>query len=141
MMVILTGAVVVTFLACFRSWEAAEARSKVRIEISQAMELMVRNLSKASLFQIPKSLKITFTADLGEGEGKYGFFIEAHPSGEYWQLFKYFKDSDKNYSLMASFIKDPNVFSVENNVITINLTGISGDSEFFMRTSVRPRNL
>ena len=141
MMVILTGAVILTFLACFRSWNAGEDRSKVRIELSQAMELMVRNLQKTSHFAIPSSDKITFTADLGEGEGKYGFFVQEHPSGAYYQLFKFFKDSDKDFSLMASGIKSDEVFSSENNVITINLTGVIHGSEFYMRTSVRPRNL
>lgn len=141
MMVALTGTVIFTFLACFRSWDAGEDRSKVRIEISQAMELMVRNLQKASSFDVGTSSVITFNADLGEGEGKYGFFVQAHPREKYYQLFKFLKDSDKNFSLMASFLESDEVFSNNGKVITINLTGVIENSEFYMRTSVRPRNL
>jgi prepilin-type N-terminal cleavage/methylation domain-containing protein len=142
MMVILTGTVIFTFLVCFRSWNAAENRSKMRSQISQSMELMVKSFRQGIDFGIRDKNKIAFLADLGEGEIKHAFFLLKEPDTDFFQLLRNDETmSGDQGSVMASGIESEDVFSWNGNIITINLIGNSQGATFQMQTNVRPRNL
>jgi type II secretory pathway pseudopilin PulG len=151
MMGILTTAVFFVFNAQFKAWNENYARSSARGNLSQALELAVQSLRQAQSIDDLNESSVTFTADLGNGSRPYRLYLynadDPEPNGPYTQdtYSLRFAQGPVNYGDGAALsdIARPTgpVFSMDNHVITIDLTALGGSQEVKMRTSVRPRNL
>ncbi len=141
-MAILAGTVVFVYLACLSSWDAGDRRASTRMELSQAMELMVKQLRRATEITSLSGQKVTFKADLGDGAGakEYRFVLNTI---SYRLLKGLAADPADTGGTIAARIQPSatTVFSQSGNVITIDLSADNAGSVVHVRSKVRPRNL
>ena len=136
-------------------WDQGYRRAKMRTKLSQALELISKNLRQASSIDELTAGSITFTADLGSGSTTYRVYMyhedDSAPNPPYtedgydlrWAIGTVTYGSG---AVIATNIDRPtppssNPFSQSGNVITMNFTLEDGDQEVNMRTNVRVRNL
>ena len=152
MMGIVTAAAVLIYNVQFKAWNEGYVRSSVRGNLSQALELTVNSLRQAQSIDSLTESSITFTADLGSGNRSYRLYLynandlEPNPPFTQSTYSLRFAQGTMNYgdgSVLSADIAQPTspVFSINNHVITIDLTGLRGSTQVEMRTNVRPRNL
>lgn len=141
-----------TFIVGLKLWNDGYARSDIRTDITQALELASKNLRQAKSIDTLTESSITFTADLGSGDTSYRIYLynssDAEPNPPY---------SESTYelrwaqgavtygsgSILATDITQPTTapFSQNGNIITIDLTVSRDDQNLRLRSSIRPRNL
>lgn len=153
MLAILVVTVGYLFLTGLKLWDQGYARSDIRGDISQAMELISKNLRQAkSIDAFPTESTITFTADLGSGDTSYRIYLynssdpEPNPSYEQDTYELRWAKGTVSYgsgTILATDIAKPTntPFSRTGNYITIDLTVTRKDETVRVRTNVRPRNL
>ena len=152
MLGILTTTVIFVYNLHFKSWNEGYARSVIRDNLSQAMELAGDRLRRAQSIDALTESSITFTADLGNGSNTYRLYLynagDPEPNPPYTQ---------STYSLrlgqgavdygdgpvLSSDIAQPSgpAFAISDKVITLDLTALRGAEQVTMRTKIRPRNL
>lgn len=140
------------FIVGLNLWNEGYARSDIRGDISQAVELISKNLRQAKSIDALTESSITFTADLGNGDDTYRVYLynalDNEPNPPYGQSIYELRWAKGGVSygsgaILATDIPVPtNVpFSQSNNLITIDLTVTRGDETVRIRSNVRPRNL
>ena len=136
----LTGALVFVFIACFRSWDAGESRAKLRTELSQSMELMVKDLRHAVSILNLEPGKISFFIVQDDGKKiAYWFYVESIDDATY-QLHQGLEK--ETGPVIVSGLKSKEIFSTKDGrLITIDLTGAREGAMIHMRTNVMVRNL
>lgn len=147
-----------TFIVGLRLWDLGYTRANMRGKMTQAIELVSKNLRQASSIDeiIPGS--ITFTADLGSGSTSYRVYLyhEDDPaaetpyteSGGYQLRWAAGTTTYGSGAIIATDIKRPNPPSsnpfsddADGNLITMNFTVEKGGQTFDLITKVRVRNL
>ena len=151
MMGILTTTVSFVYNLHFKSWNEVYARSVIRANLSQALELMADRLLEAQSIDTFKENSITFTADLGGGSNTYRLYLyntndpgaPPYTQSTYDLLSAQGTVSDGEGVILSRDIARPlgAPFIMNGKVITINLTAQRGAEQVTMSTSVRPRNL
>ncbi len=153
MLGILVFVVGYVFTAGLRLWNESYARSDIRAELSQGLELISKNLRQAkSIDDFSTESSITFTADLGSGDESCRIYLynsaDPEPNPPYTQNsyeLRWAKGvvTYGSGAILAGNITQPvnTPFSQSGNYITIDLTTTRGDQTVRMRTNVRPRNL
>jgi type II secretory pathway pseudopilin PulG len=144
MLTALTATVLFLHNMSFKVWGAAKARSDVRIEMAQALELMTRDVQSATALDEVAQRSLKFTADLGDPAGalkQYRFHL-AKVNGEtsYTLLRGLGVDPDGNGVIMVSGLSDASGFSVSGKLVTVDLTAVHDGATVHMRTNIRPRN-
>ena len=154
-MSILVFTVGYTFIVGLKQWEEGHARSQMRAKMSQALELVSKNLRQAASIDELTAGSITFTADLGNGSQSHRVYMynasDAEPNPPYTQNIYELRWAVGTVTygsgaVIATDIDKPNPpssnpFSQSGNVITMNFTLERGDVSIDMRTNVRVRNL
>lgn len=150
--VIIVGVVVNVYNVGLNLWSEGSGRSAIRTDLSQSLELITRNLRKATSITALTESSITFTADLGSGSDTYRIYLynpsDPEPNPPYTQDtydLRWVKGT-VTYGLgarLATDIASPTntPFSQSGNKITIDLTAMRGDESVRLRSIVRPRNL
>jgi hypothetical protein len=151
-LIILVGVIARVYFVGANLWNEGLTRSEIRTDLAQAIELISRNLRRATSIDTITASSITFTANLGSGSDTYRVYLysasDPEPNPPY---------SESTYDLrwvqgtvtygsganLAADIARPTStpFSRSGNVITIDLTAARGDESVRMRSNVRPRNL
>jgi len=145
-----------TFVIGLKLWDEGYTRANMRSKMTQALELVTKNLRQAASIDALTAGSITFTADLGSGSTSYRVYMyhedDAEPNPAYAENGGYqlrWAAGTTTYgsgAVIATDIKKPNPptsnpFSQSGNVITMNFTVENGDQTFDIRTNVRVRNL
>ena len=144
-----------TFIVGLKLWNEGYDRSDIRTDLSQALELVSRNLRQAKSIGELTAGSITFTADLGDGDDIYRVYMynasDSEPNPPYTKNTYELRlaKSTVIYGSGAVLIADvqkPNPpsskpFSRSGNVITMDFVVARGDQTVTMRTNVRPRSL
>ena len=143
-----------TFIIGLRLWNDGYDRSDIRTDLSQALELVSKNLRQAKSIDAITAGSITFTADLGDGDDTYRIYMynasdtEPPPYKQNTYQLRRAKTTVTYGSgpVLIANVKKPNPpnakpFSQSGNVITIDLVVERGDQTVAMRTNVRPRSL
>jgi type II secretory pathway component PulJ len=139
---VLVGAVMFMFTACFRTWDAADNRSNIRTELSQALEFMAKHLRQAKSIDGIGADAVYLTEDLGEGEIKTRYHLYRASEAVPYQLFRGLNTDPQGVgAVMARNIESAEVFTQTGSLITIDLVEVNNGSRVQMRTSVRPRGL
>ena len=152
MLGILTVTIIFIYNVQFKSWNEGYSRSLIRGNLSQGLELAVQSLLQAQSIDAVTESSITFTADLGNGTDTHRLYLynadDPEPNPPYNQstYSLRFAHGLVNYgdgAVLSPDIKQPATpaFSMNNNVVVIELTVLRGSQEVSMKTSVRPRNL
>lgn len=153
MLAILIFTVGYVFVVGSNLWSEGYARSDIRGDISQAVELISKSLRQAKSIDDLTESSITFTADLGSGDDTYRVYLynasDGEPNPPYKQQSIYelrWAKGTVSYgsgAILATDIPIPtNIpFSQSNNLITIDLTATRGDETVRIRSNIRPRNL
>lgn len=140
------------YLTAMRLWKQALSRGHIRTDLGQTLELVVKILRQAKTIVTFTESSITFTADLGGGEDTYRLYLynssDPEPNPPYTQTFYDVRlaQTVTTYGAGTSLITDMKQpvtapFSLNNNIITFDLTVARDDEVVRMRTNVRPRNL
>ncbi len=149
---IVVGVVNNVYIVGLDLWSEGISRSSIRTDLSQALELVSKNLRRATSIDAITASSITFTADLGGGSSSYRVYLynasDSEPNPPY---------SQDNYDLrwaqgtttygsganLATDIAQPinTPFTQNGNVITLDLTATRGEETVRLRSNVRPRNL
>lgn len=145
-----------TFIIGLKLWNEGYTRANMRAKMTQALELVTKNLRQAESIDALTAGSITFTADLGNGSTSYRVYMyhadDAEPNpaytekGDYQLRWAVGTTTYGSGAIIATNIKKPvppssNPFSQNGNVITMNFTVEDGDQTFDIRTNVRVRNL
>jgi prepilin-type N-terminal cleavage/methylation domain-containing protein len=144
-----------TFIIGLRLWNDGYNRSDIRTDLSQALELVGKNLRQAKSIDELTAGSITFTADLGGGDDTYRVYMynasDSEPNPPYTQKtyeLRWAKTTVTYGSgaILINDVKKPNPpsskpFSQSGNVITMDFVVERGDQTTAMRTNVRPRSL
>ncbi len=156
MLAILVFTVGYTFVIGLKLWNEGYTRTNMRAKMTQALELVTKNLRQASSIDEIIAGSITFTADLGSGSTSYRVYMyhEDDPaaetpyteSGGYQLRWAVGITTYGSGAIIATNIDKPNPpasnpFSQSGNVITMNFTVEDGDHTIDIRTNVRVRNL
>lgn len=153
MFAVLVFSVGYVFVVGLKLYNQGYARSDIRTDISQAMELITKNLRQAkSIDDFTTESSITFTADLGSGSDSYRIYLynssDPEPNPPYTQStyeLRWAKGTVTYGSgaiLATDIIQPTNTpFSQSSNLITVDLTVDRGDETIRMRSNIRPRNL
>ena len=135
MTVILVGSIVTVFISTSHAWSAGNDRAQVRENMSQAMELMVRDLRQATSIDVLSVSSVTYTANTGSGSTQYRFALYRPASGTTYQLLRSLgADAAGTGAVLLGGIPSANAFTRTGNVITIDLTAYSGAQGIEMRT-------
>lgn len=143
------------FIVGLKLWNEGYDRSDIRTDLSQALELVSKNLRQAKSIDEITAGSITFTADLGSGEDTYRVYMynasDSAPNPPYTQKFYELRwaQTDVAYgsgAVLVTDVKKPNPpsskpFDQNGNVITLDFVVERGDETVSMITNVRPRNL
>ncbi|MBN1870630.1 MAG: type II secretion system protein [Candidatus Omnitrophica bacterium] len=143
------------FMIGLRLWNTGYDRSDIRTELSQALQLVSKNLRQAKSIDELTAGSITFTADLGDGEDTYRIYMynsaDSEPNPPYTQNtyeLRWAKTTVTYGSgaVLIGDVKKPNPpsskpFAQNGNVITLDFVVERGDQTVAMRTNVRPRSL
>jgi len=155
MMSVLVFTVGYTFVIGLKLWDQGYNRSDIRTDISQALELVSKNLRQAKSIDTITASSITFTADLGSGDDTYRVYLynpsdsEPNPpySEDYYEL-RWAKTTVTYGSgaVLVADVKKPHPpsakpFDQNDNVITMDFVVERGDETVSIITNVRPRNL
>ena len=73
--VLLSISVTVVFIACFKAYNSSQDRNQIRTQLSQAMDLMARQIYNAQSISTCSSSTLTFYGDLGSGAATYSYSI------------------------------------------------------------------
>lgn len=149
---ILLGVIARVFFAGSEIWNKGYSRSSIRTSLAQAIELISRNLRRATSIDAITASSITFTADLGNGSGTYRVYLynaaDPEPNPPYAQDVYDLRwaQGTVTYGLGANLATDiaqptNTPFSQSGNVITIDLTATKDNQSIRMRSKVRLRNL
>lgn len=149
---ILVGVVGNVYTVGLDLWNDGLGRSQARTDLSQALELISRNLRKATRIDALTASSITFTANLGGGSSTYRVYLynsaDPEPNPPYSQAFYELRwaQGAVNYgsgAILSTGIVQPVAapFIRSGNVITIDLTAVRGNETVKLKSSVRPRNL
>lgn len=143
-----------TFIIGLKLWDKGYNRSDIRADVSQALQLMSKNLRQAKSIDAFTAGSITFTADLGDGDDTYRIYMynaaESEPPPYTKNMYELrWAKTTVTYGSGAVLIADvkkpnpPNAkpFSQSGNVITMDFVVERGDQSVAMRTNVRPRSL
>ncbi|MFH2137508.1 MAG: prepilin-type N-terminal cleavage/methylation domain-containing protein [Candidatus Omnitrophota bacterium] len=152
LLAILVGTIGYVFITGLNLWSQGYARSDIRFRLSQAIELITRQLRQAVSIDSLNQSSITFTADLGAGDSSYRVYLynsaDPEPNPPYTQSTYELRwaSGAGGYgtgAVIASDIIQPvsAVFSQSNNIISIDLTVSRQGETIRMRSKVRPRNL
>ena len=152
MMGILTTTVIFVYSLQFKSWNESYSRASIRGNLSQALELATVSLLQAQSVDELTESGITFTADLGNGNNSYRFYLynadDPEPNPPYTQSTYSLRFAQESVDYGDGAVLSPDiaqpatpVFSMDDNTVTINLRALKGSEEVTMRTNVRPRNL
>ena len=156
MLSILVFTVGYTFVVGLKLWSEGYTRSNMRANMTQALELVTKNLRQAASIDALTAGSITFTADLGSGSTTYRVYMyhedDAEPNpvysenGDYQLRWAVGTTTYGSGAIIMTNIDKPNPpssnpFSQSGNVITMNFTIDDGDQTFDIRTNVRVRNL
>ncbi|MCA9404941.1 MAG: prepilin-type N-terminal cleavage/methylation domain-containing protein [Candidatus Omnitrophica bacterium] len=149
---IIVGVVLNVYGVSLDIWNEGFKRSDIRTELSQTLELVTKNLRRATSIDALTDSSITFTADLGSGSTTYRVYLynaaDPEPNPPYTQSTYDLRwvqgtTSYGSGASLANNIIQPSspVFSQAGNVINVNLTAAEGDETVRLSSSVRPRNL
>ena len=145
-----------SFVIGLRLWNQGYTRADIRTRLSQALELVSKQLRQAKSIDELTAGSITFTADLGDGDDTYRVYMyhgaDSEPNPPYTQQGSYelrWAKSTVTYgsgAVLVADVKRPvppssKPFSQNGNVITLDLVVERGDETVAMATNVRPRNL
>lgn len=145
-----------TFVIGLRLWDQGYTRANMRAKMTQALELVSKNLRQAASIDELTAGSITFTADLGNGLTSYRVYMyhadDSAPNPPYTENDSYqlrWAETTTTYgsgAIIMTNIDKPNPpssnpFSQSGNVITMNFTVQDGGQTIDMRTNVRVRNL
>jgi prepilin-type N-terminal cleavage/methylation domain-containing protein len=144
-----------TFVIGLKIWDEGYTRANMRAKMTQALELVTKNLRQAESIDELTAGSITFTADLGGGSASYRVYMynasdpEPNPpytQGTYDLRWAQTTTTYGSGAVIATDIKRPNPpssnpFSQNGNVITLNFTVEDGGQTVDVRTNVRVRNL
>ncbi len=138
MAMVLVGLLVVgimfAYLTCFRAFDSGQDRITIRTKLSQAMDLMARELSNAQSITSCSSTSLTFTANLGSGLASYTFAL----SGSNLV-------TDGGVT-RATGIQTPgasvvNIFTCSNGLVTIDMTAVQNGTSVRLQNNIMPRNM
>ena len=132
------------FVVGLNLWNEGYARSDIRGDISQGMELISKNLRQAKSIDILTESSITFTADLGSGDDTYRVYLynsaDPEPNPPYTQSsyeLRWAKGTVTYGSgaILARDIAPPTntPFTQSGNYITIDLTVTRADETLRIR--------
>jgi len=149
---ILVYSITYTYVIGIKVWDQSYSRSDIRGSLSQAMELISKDLRQAKNINSLTQSSITFTADLGAGDNTYRFYLynsaDPEPNPPYTQSFYELRWAQGaaaygTGAVLARDIVQPvnTPFSLSNNLISIDLTAARSDESVRLRSNVRPRNL
>jgi prepilin-type N-terminal cleavage/methylation domain-containing protein len=144
-----------TFIIGLKLWDEGYNRSDIRTDLSQALELVSKNLRQAKSIDALTAGSITFTADLGDGDDTYRIYMyntsDTEPNPPYTQNTYELRRAKTTVTygsgaVLISDVKKPNPpsskpFSQDGNVITMDFVVQRGDQQIAVRTNVRPRSL
>ena len=144
-----------TFIIGLKLWNEGYNRSDIRTDVSQALELVSKNLRQAKSIDDLTAGSITFTADLGDGDDTYRVYMynssDSEPNPPYTKStyeLRWAKTTVTYGSgaILIGDVKKPNPpsskpFDQNGNVITRDFVVERGDQTVAMRTNVRPRSL
>lgn len=149
---ILLGVIVNVHISGMSLWNAGYARSDLRTDLTQTLELLSKNIRQATSIDELTQSSITFTADLGAGEDTYKVYLyhasDPEPNPPYTQDSYTLRwvGGSTTYGEGANIAEDiaqptTAIFTQSGNVITISLTASKGSQSVTMRSKIRPRNL
>ena len=144
-----------TFIIGLKLWNEGYDRSDIRTDLSQALELVSRNLRQAKSIDEITAGSITFTADLGDGDDTYRVYMynasDSEPNPPFTQNTYELRWARTTVtygsgSVLIANVQKPNPqnskpFSQSGNVITMDFVVARGNQTATMRTNVRPRSL
>jgi prepilin-type N-terminal cleavage/methylation domain-containing protein len=145
-----------SFVIGLRLWNQGYTRSDIRMRLSQALELISKQLRQAKSIDELTAGSITFTADLGDGDDTYRVYMyhsaDSEPNPPYTQQGSYelrWAKSTVTYGSGAVLLKDikspvppsSKPFSQNGEVIRLDFIVERADETVAMVTNVRPRNL
>ena len=151
-LIIIVGVINNVYLVGFEIWNEGYTRSDIRSDLSQALELMSKNLRQAESIDTLTESSVTFTADLGSGLDTYRMYLyhpsDPEPNPPYTQdtYALRWTQGSVNYGDGASLATDISApgqapFTQTGNTVTMDFTAARDDALLRMRSKVRPRNL
>ncbi len=136
MVAFLTISIVMVYLSCFRAFNAGNDRSKIRTQLSQAMEKISRDVYKTKSITVCNATTLTITA------GSYSLSNNnlIGPTGAIKAT------GIQPQSTVVSWGTTPALFVCSNGEVTIDMTavnnsGTKNSETVHMKTQVRPRNM
>lgn len=138
MAMVLVGLLVVgimfAYLTCFRAFDSGQDRITIRTKLSQAMDLMARELSNAQSITSCTSTSLTFNANLGGALTANTLAL----SGSNLV-------TDGGVT-RATGIQTPgktiaNIFACSNGLVTIDMTAVQNGTSVRLQNNVIPRNM
>lgn len=144
-----------TFVVGLKLWNVGYDRADIRTDISQALELISKNLRQAKSIDELTAGSITFTADLGSGDTSCRVYMynssDPEPNPPYTQNTYELRWAVGTVTygsgaILVSDVAKPNPpsskpFSQSGNLITMDFVVERGDESVSARTNVRVRNL
>lgn len=138
MSMVLVGLLVVgimfAYLTCFRAFDSGQDRITIRTKLSQAMDLMSRELYNAQSITSCTQTSLTFNANLGGTLAAYTFAL----SGSNLM-------TDGGVT-RATGVQTPGfninkIFICTNGLVTIDMTAVQNGESVRLQNNIRPRNM
>ncbi|MBF0331027.1 MAG: hypothetical protein HQL17_03760 [Candidatus Omnitrophica bacterium] len=136
MTVVLVGGVMFVYMVSFNAWNSGQDRTSLRIELSQAIEAMSKDLRQASSVTLTNVNDVKYTV----AGVDYRYCLYSATGAPYGLVKGSGSVPCAAGPIMASGLST-SVFTYVGNVLTIDLSAVRNASSVHLRTNVWPRNL
>ena len=138
MAIVLVGFLVVgimfAYLTCGRTFNSGQDRIIIRGQLSQAMDLMSRELYNAQSITSCSSTSLTFTANLGSGLASYTFALSGSNLVTDGGVTRATGIQTPSGSI-------PNIFTCSNGQVTVDITVVQNGESVRLQNKIMPRNM
>jgi len=138
MSMVLVGLLVVgimfAYLTCFRAFDSGQERITIRTKLSQAMDLMSRELYNSQSITSCSPTSLTFTANLGSGLASYTFALNGSNLVTDGQVTRATGIQTPGGSI-------PNIFTCTNGQVTMDMTAVQNGASVRLQNNIMPRNM
>ncbi|MBF0618952.1 MAG: prepilin-type N-terminal cleavage/methylation domain-containing protein [Candidatus Omnitrophica bacterium] len=142
LLMILTGALIFVFLACFRSWNASAGRARTRTDLAQSLELIGNDLRSATSIDATTATSVQYWINYNGTAVHLRLYRYSPSAGLYWLLKGTVGDPDSRGAVLVTGVQagGADIFTQTGSLYTIDLTINNDGQVVHMRTKARARN-